>query len=126
MWLLDGFKRAVDKGDINVLTGIDLYRETARDIERRLVGVTAANGTEITGYATHFIDRVIGQTSEPHPNMRTGVPVEDVLETLLNVMPGTLRVSAAGRQSQQIVGVGNAVAVNPVTGTLIQVNPIGR
>ena len=32
----------------------------------------------------HFIDRLIGQTSEPHPGKRLGVSVEDALDALIN------------------------------------------
>lgn len=124
MRLLDGFKRAVDKGDISVLAGIDLYRKTARDIERRLVGVTAANGTAITGYAPHFIDRVIGQASEPHPGMRTGVPVEDVLDTLLHSSDfGAVRTMADGDIRQVLFGSRCQVTMSIRDGRLIQTNP---
>jgi hypothetical protein len=52
----------VDKCDISVIVGIDTYINTAREIEKELVGFNTTNYIKITGYLNHFIDRVIGQT----------------------------------------------------------------
>ena len=125
MRLLNGFVKAVDKGDVHVLVGIEVYIDTARAIEQRLVGVTAVDGTTITGYVTHFVDRVIGQVSEPHKGRRMGVPVDRVLDTLLTGSLGMYQANPTGKTSQQIVGADNAVTVNPISGELIQVNPRG-
>lgn len=122
-WLLDGFVKAVDKGDISPLVGIDTYLSIARDVEKRLVGTTTKNGVEIKGYTSHFIDRVVGQTSTPHKGMRTGVTVEDVLDTLLYGEPQPISIRKDGKQSQKIKGQNNAVTINPKNGLLIQTNP---
>ena len=121
--LLDGFVLAVDKGDISVLIGIDEYISVARSVEKELIGLTAVDGTQIQSYATHFIDRVIGQTAERKDGMRTGVPVLKVQETLLNGAVGKMIVSKSGSRSIKIIGADNEVAINPDTGLLIQANP---
>lgn len=125
-WLLDGYVKAVKKGDISALIGIDTYLDVSRDVGKQLVGVTSVNGSEIKGYTTHFIDRIIGQTSTPHKGMRTGVTIKDVLNTLQNGEFKPIRTRTDGKQSQQIIGNNNVVTVNPETGWLIQTNPKGE
>lgn len=125
-WLLDGYVKAVKKGDISALTGIDTYLDTARNIESQLVGTTAINGVGIKGYTSHFVDRIIGQTSTPHKGMRTGVKVEDVLHALQNGEAKPILTRADGKQSQQIIGSNNVVTINPKTGKLVQTNPKGE
>lgn len=124
--ILAGYKRAVRSGDIHALTGAETYFSVAKDIQDRLVGVTAANGVKVQGFSTHFIDRVIGQTSEPHPRKRQGVPVDDALEALLHGEVGTIRVDDERGKSQKIRGAKCSVTINPDTGRLIQTNPAGR
>ena len=66
------------------LVGFKQYEQTSADIQSRIVGTTTFTGVQIESFATHFIDRVIGQTSTPHPGMRRGVSIEDVLDALLH------------------------------------------
>lgn len=82
--LLMGYNRAVKKGDISPLVGMDVYRKTADDIQNKIVGIKTANGVHIQGFSTHFVDRVIGQTGDSHTGLRQGVSVEDVLDALVN------------------------------------------
>lgn len=121
--ILAGYKQAVRSGDIHALTGAETYFSVAKDIQDRLVGVTAANGVKVQGFSTHFIDRVIGQTAEPHPGKRQGVPVDAALDTLLNGTPGTVRVNLDGKRGQKIKGDRCEVTINPDTGYLVQANP---
>ena len=127
--LLDSYEKAVEKGDINALTGFKVYRETANEVEAKLVGTTTANGVDIKGYKHHFIDRIIGQHAAddiPHAKMRRGVTVDQALDALLNPM-GILRTSihkVTGKKSQAFTGLSCMVSVNPDTGELIQTNPI--
>lgn len=122
--LLDGFIRAVDKGEIHVLVGIDEYIATARRVEQTLVGLTAVDGTKIEGYATHFIDRVIGQTADYGVNgMRTGVPLEYVKEALLYGVINRVNNSANGMPGVRIDGSFCIVTINPSTRRLVQTAP---
>lgn len=82
--LLMGYSKAVQKGDISPLVGFDSYIKTAEKANAALVGLTTQNGYTVKAYTTHFIDRVIGQVSEPHKGKRLGVPMEDVADCLLN------------------------------------------
>lgn len=123
--LLMGYNIAVEKGDISPLTGFDLYKQTSEEITAKIVGQTAINGVKVEGFTTHFIDRVLGQTSTPHEGMRLAVPVDAALDTVLHGTPGKVRVNDRGQTSQQITGKTNVVTINPETGVLIQTNPKG-
>lgn len=82
--LLLGYSKAVLKGDISPLVGFKNYIETAKHANSALIGLTTQNGYTVEAYTTHFIDRVVGQVSEPHKGKRLGVPIEDVADCLLN------------------------------------------
>ena len=123
-WLLDGYEKAVRNGDINALTGFDVYRRMADEVEARLVGVTASNGLLVNGYKTHFIDRLIGQHAAddvPHVGMRRGVTVDEALEALTGEYSASARKD--GRKSVKFNGQNCDVTINPDTGHLIQTNP---
>lgn len=122
--LLHGYGRAVEKGDINVLTGFEQYKKTAADIQTQVVGKTTADGVKIESYATHFIDRVIGQTAEPHEGMRQGVTLDRVLEALQSEETST-RTMADGDIRRTYRGTDTNVTVSVRDNRLIQVNPRG-
>ena len=123
--LLKGYARAVKKGDIHALTSFTVYKNTAREIDENLVGMTTVDGVEIKSYATHFIDRVIGQTSTSHKGMRLGVTVDKVRSALLKpdaidpdeVIRNDLRRTYYGKKA--------IVTISIAQKRLIQVNPRG-
>lgn len=122
--LLRGYGRAVEKGDINVLTGFEQYKKTATDIQTQVVGQITADGVKIESYATHFIDRVIGQTAEPHEGMRQGVTLDRVLEALQSEDIST-RTMADGDVRRTYKGTDTNVTVSVRDHRLIQANPRG-
>lgn len=89
-----------------------------------MVGQTTADGVEIESYATHFIDRVIGQTAEPHEGMRQGVTLDRVLEALQSEDIST-RTMADGDVRRTYKGTDTNVTVSVRDHRLIQVNPRG-
>lgn len=115
-WLLDGYVNAVKKGDISALVGIDTYIDTARSLASATIGKTARDGTTMTSYTTHLIDRVIGQTSTPHGNMREGVTVQAIADCLTG---GGERTIIKGAGSTLISDGIVRVAVNPNTGKIV-------
>ena len=122
--LLTGYSRAVDKGDISSLVGFGLYKQTSAEITRAIVGQTTSDGIKIESFATHFIDRIIGQTSDPHEGMRQGVAVQDALDALLH--PGRIKVEkprADGDTRQVYYGANAAVTISTRDRRLIQTNP---
>lgn len=122
-WLLDGFVKAVNKGDVNVLVGIDQYINTAREVEKELVGMTTSNGIEIRGYTAHFIDRIIGQVADPKKGYRTGVTVQQAKDALASSNVENIKTRKDGKRSQVFHGFDCKVSVNPDTKMLIQTNP---
>lgn len=122
--LLMGYNKAIQKGDISPLVGLKQYTQTAHDIEANILGVTTATGVKIESYATHFIDRIIGQTSTPHPGMRTGVSIEDATDALLNPEKlGSVRNMSDGDIRQTFYGKKATVAISIRDKRLIQTNP---
>lgn len=123
--LLMGYSKAVEKQDISPLVGFELYKQTAADIQEVLVGQETSTGVEIQSFATHFIDRVIGQTSDAHNDMRQGVSIADVLDALKN--PASLsdvRELSNGDVRQTFYGERAAVTVSIRDHRLIQTNPM--
>lgn len=121
--LLRGYANAVKRGDISSLIGLDLYKEVSDSIQENLVGMIASDGTKVSGYTTHFIDRVIGQTSTPHKGMRMGVTVEQALDALqnpTNVVPEFVN----GEHRKVYAGSAAKVTMN-AEGQMIQANPWG-
>ena len=122
--LLTGYSRAVDKGDISSLVGFGLYKQTSAEITRAIVGQTTSNGVKIESFTTHFIDRIIGQTSDPHEGMRQGVTVEQALDALLHPVKIKPVVEYAdGDRRQTFIGEYASVAVSIRDHRLIQTNP---
>lgn len=121
--LLQGYARAVERGDISPLVGFDQYEEVNRELLERVVGVTAPNGVTIESFATHFIDRVIGQTSTPHPSMRCGVPIDDAVEAVIYGFPSKKRELADGDLRQTLTGNHAEVTLSVRDKRVIQINP---
>ncbi len=122
--LLKGYAKAVEKDDIHILTGFKFYEKTANDIQKSLVGVTTSDGVVISSFTTHFIDRVIGQTSTTHPGMRLGTPVQDVKDALENpIRVGDKIVMSGGDERQKYFGKRASVVISITDKKLIQATP---
>lgn len=121
--LLKGYAHAVSKGDISVLVGFKVYRDTAAEVEKKIIGMKTSDGIEIKSYATHFIDRVIGQTSSSHPGMRLGVPVEEAYEALKSGKADPA-FKIRGDLRQQYFGKTCSVVISITDNKVIQANPI--
>lgn len=123
--LLRGYGLAVEKGDISPLVGLDQYKKTAEDVQARVVGRITSDGVRIDSYATHFIDRVIGQTADPHEGMREGATIEIVNDAMANPEKITERTLADGDVRRTYKGAGAFVTVSVRDNRLIQANPRG-
>lgn len=79
--LFKGYVSGVNKEEIHPLIGFEYYQKVAEEVEAKLVGITTADGEKIESYASHFINRVIGQYAEiekGRSNARLGVSVDKV------------------------------------------------
>lgn len=122
--LLRGYERAVEKGDIHALTGFEQYLKTAKEIDDKIVGAKTSTGVVIESYTTHFVDRVIGQTSTPHKGMRLGVRPEIALDALQNPIEARpIRQLSDGDVRQTFVGERADVTISIRDKRLIQTNP---
>lgn len=123
-WLLQGYAKAVDKGDIHALTGFGLYEKTASSVDKELVGITTSDGIIINSYTTHLIDRVIGQTSTSHEGMRLGTPINDVKDALQNpVRVGESKIVKDMDTRQKYYGERASVVISTRDNRIIQANP---
>jgi hypothetical protein len=125
-WLFQGYARAVEKGDVHALTGFELYKNIAKSVQENIVGITTSEGIEIKTYTTHFIDRVIGQTSTSHEGMRLGVPISDAREALINpVIVHPPKTMKDGDVRQKYSGKLASVVISITDNRLIQTTPRG-
>ena len=79
--LFQGYVIGVNKEEIHPLIGFEYYQKVAEEVEAKLVGTTTADGERIESYASHFINRVIGQyaeTEKGRPHARIGTSVDKV------------------------------------------------
>ena len=81
-------------------------------------GIVAQNGTRVTGFTSHGIDRAIGDTAE-----RAGTKPQAILDALKNPEGVENGVSPNGKPYQKFVGGNATVVVNPQTGRVISVWP---
>ena len=130
--LLKQYAQDVKTGWISPLSGFENYKNLHGRIQTEIVGKAAANGTVIAGQVPHFMQRVIGTMEDPekttsplHPIRRSGVDVQDIIDTVF--APDEIKpvvVSKSGKRSVKLIGRKCAVTINPDTGMLIQTNPL--
>ena len=84
-------------------------------------GIIAQNGTKITGFTEHGIERVLGDGAK-----RAGTRPEAILDALKNPKKIVSGVDSEGRPFQVFTGKNARVVVNPETGKVISVNPLSR
>lgn len=119
--LIRGYGRAVEKGDINAPVGFEQRKKTAADVLNR----TTSDGVRIDSYALHFIDRVIGQTAEPHEGMREATTIEAVIEALTKPKKITERMMADGDVRRTYRGGKANIPISVRDHRLIQEDPRG-
>ncbi len=128
-WLRKGYERALKKGDISAFITYDIYCGIAQKIEKELVGITTKDGIIITGYKTHFIDRIIGQyegSNEPIKGKRKGVSLFQAKVALQNGKIKDMPVQKNGKTSRRYITDDCFVTLNPDTKELIQATPKNR
>ncbi len=121
--LFTHYSDAVKSGDVSPLADYGMYRRTAMELRDKCVGLVTSNGVKLEKRSLHCIDRVIGSVEQ----RRNGITVDDVVKTLTlpdaEVRPVRYSKTAA---SQKFIYRNAEVTINPVTKTLIQVNPHHR
>lgn len=121
--LLKGYVRAVEKEDIDTLIGFEQYLKSANEIGDKIVGQTTSEGVVIESFATHFVDRTIGQCADPHKGMRQGTPVDYSLDALLNpIKLGEIQHLSDGDIRQAYYGKKAKVVISLRDKKLIQAN----
>jgi hypothetical protein len=83
------------------------------------LSITASDGTEISGFTFHGINRVIGDGGG-----RAGVTPQALLGALQNPISIREGVDDLGRPFKIYTGQDARVVVNPATGKVVSVNPL--
>lgn len=121
--LFTHYSEAVKRGDVSPLADYGMYRKTAMELQDKCVGLTTSNGIKLKRRSLHCIDRVIGSVEQ----RRNGITVDDVVKALTSPEAEIRSVRYSGTSASQKFIYKNAeVTINPVTMTLIQVNPHHR
>jgi RHS repeat-associated protein len=113
------------QGAANIASGAaDLYVTAATSVTPTATGakclsILAKNGTKITGFTGHGIERAIGDAAK-----RAGVKPQAILDALHNPTTITSGVDQLGRPFQIFTGENARVVVNPQTGQVVSVNPL--
>lgn len=123
--LLTGYNKAVEKGDIFSEVGFARYKSTADEVKQKIVGITTSDGVQIKGFATHFIDRIIGQTDTPQSGLRQGVPADNALEALIHPSQ-IISETVKGDERRLYIGDKANVVISVTDEKLIQTNPKHR
>jgi hypothetical protein len=84
------------------------------------VGIVAKNGTRVTGFTGHGVNRVIGDLAK-----RAGTKPQAILDALRNPIKKIVSgVDDMGRPFEIFTGQNARVVVNPQTGRVVSVNPL--
>ena len=83
--------------------------------------ITARNGTKVTGFTTHGVERALGDGIK-----RMGVNDAAWRAALRNPNRVTSGIDEFNRPFQVFLGKDARVVVNPTTGQIVSMNPLGR
>lgn len=121
--LMNKYMTSVKNGMLSPLAGYEKYKEYHERVEKEIIGIKTSNGIEIKSQSDHFLERVFGTISDPtHDNFpRSGVSLEDIMDALKFGKP---KQNPKDDTSISFVTSKCLVSVNPMTGNLIQTNPM--
>ena len=83
------------------------------------IAITASDGTDVTGFTGHGIQRAIGDNAG-----RAGTRPQAILDTLRSPTKITQGVDNLGRPYKVYTGSNARVVINPDTGQVVSVNPM--
>ena len=130
--LLRKYSKSINEGKLSPLVGFNKYEEYYYRVQNELVGLTTKDGLVIRSQSDPLLERVFGTKADPeHGNKpRSGVTLENAKDALLHSerFPH-YKKDEAGNQTLDPTSVSFRnekclVSVNPLTGNLIQVNPL--
>ena len=82
-------------------------------------GISASDGTKVTGFTKHGVDRVIGDLGK-----RAGTKPQAILDALKNPRKVIEGVDKKGRPFKIFQGKDARVIINPKTGKVVSTNPL--
>lgn len=131
--LKSAWRDGIDTGWMSALVNYEDYFNSYNQLYKNLVGERTKDGIEIKSITDHFMYRLFGTLIDPKIYeeklqiiRRSGVEVEDVIDTLLRGKGRPEIYDDKGRVSKVYIGKNCRVTINPNTGALIQCNPYTR
>jgi hypothetical protein len=115
--LLVGSGPAIESG-VSII-GKQFARQLARRGAETGIEIVAQNGTKITRFTKHGINRAIGDGAE-----RAGVKPDAILDALKNPKGVAGGLDQKGRPFQIFTGENARVVVNPQSGEVVSMNPL--
>ena len=112
----------VQKGEVSPIMGYSLYKKTALEVEKKIIGITSKDGTVIKDYSAHFIGRAIGHSGLNEKYNRAGVSVDEIKDALINGKLGKVQTDINGNISRLFENAKCKVTVNINTGNIVQTN----
>jgi RHS repeat-associated protein len=91
----------------------------AKGVEDGAGGIVASDGTRITGFTAHGLNRAIGDGAS-----RAGVNPAAILDALKNPIKIVEGIDDLGRPYKVFTGADARVVVNPDTGKVVSTNPL--
>lgn len=130
--LLRKYAKSIDQGMLSPLVGFEKYEKYYYRVQNELIGLTTKDGLTIQSQSDHFLERVFGTKADPqHDNKpRSGITLENAKDALLHSKryPHYTKDEAGNRTLDPTsVSFRNekcSVSVNPLTGNLINANPL--
>lgn len=116
--MFKSYAESLQSGELSFLADFDLYKSTATEINKKIIGKYTSDGILIEKALSHFIARSIGSIEQ----RRNGVSIDDALKAL--TFPSETREYSQSKK--YIFDKVCEVTLNSKTGTLIQTNPIHR
>jgi len=90
-------------------------------VDAKGAGIVAKDGTKITGFTTHGVDRAIGDGAK-----RAGTTPDAILDAVKNPSKIKEGVDSQGRPFKVYTGDNARVVINPETGKVVSTNPLSR
>jgi RHS repeat-associated protein len=85
--------------------------------------IQASDGTVITGFTEHGLDRAVGEGASGMAGTRAGTKPDAILDALKNPKSIKGGIDSQGRPYKVFTGQNARVVVNPQTGLIVSVNP---
>lgn len=116
---LEVFVNSKHSGRIAEDSTLKQWNSIKEEANKKLLGITIANGIKTSEISNHLIERIIGDGKG-----RRGTPIDAIRNALISPLDiKEIKIDSLGRKSQKFVGENATITINTDTGKIIQTNP---